>query len=299
MRIFKTAQTGFLVTFIFALIFNGILSSAHADFQKTKIAVLDFELMGDKLATNGMGTILSEWLINNMVKNGRFDVVERGMLQTIISEQKLSSTGIIDERTITALGKILGVKAIITGSLLKSRGTIEMNTRLISVKSGSLIAAENIRTNGDSDLQSLVDQLTDKIIRNFPITGYVVKKNSTSVTIDLGLDTGLSPGIVFIAYREGKVIKHPKTGEVLDVEQIPTGRLRITRVSKNVAEGVIITEEPGGILCGNLVKSILKETAEPASHERKEITRMAPVAKEPVPELKQSKKKVVPIEMHN
>ncbi len=255
----KTATTRFLVTIIFTLFCSGIFNLAHADFQKTKIAVLDFELMGDKLETNGMGAILSEWFINNMVKSGRFDVVERAMLQEIISEKKLSSTGIIDERSITALGRILGVKAIITGSLLKSRKAMEMNTRLISVQSGSIIAAESIQSNRDSDLHTLIDQLTDKVIRNFPNTGYVVKKNSSSVTIDLGLDTGLSKGTVFIAYREGKVIKHPKTGEVLDVEQIPTGRLRITRVSKNVAEGTIINEEPGGILCGNLVKSELKK----------------------------------------
>lgn len=270
---FKTLQIGVLTTFVITLLSCAVFATAHADFQRTKIAVLDFELIGDKLETTGMGAILSEWFITTIVKSGRFDVVERVMLQKIISEQKLSSTGVIDESSAATLGKILGVKVVIAGSVLKLHGTIEISSRVISVESGSIIAAETIRSNADSDLHNLVDQLTAKIMRKFPLTGYVVKKNPTSVIIDLGLDAGLSSGTEFIAYREGEVIKHPKTGGVLDVEQIITGRLRITKVSKNVAEGDIVIEEHGGILDGHLVKSVQIDAVNPAPPpESKKVT---------------------------
>ena len=229
---------------------------AFAEFQKTKIAVLDFELIGDKLETADMGAILSEWFITSIVKSGRFDVVERAMLQKILSEQKLSATGIIDETSASQLGKILGVKVIISGSVLRIRDTVEINSRVIDVESGSIIAAENIRGNASTDLYGLVVELTAKIMRNFPLTGYVVKRNKDSVIIDLGLVSGLSPGTEFIVYQEGEVIKHPKTGEVLDVEQIIVGRLEITKVSQNVAEGKILSEEPPGIQYGHMVKSV-------------------------------------------
>ena len=91
----------------------------------------------------------------------------------------------------------------------------------------------------------------------------MVKKAPGSAVIDLGLDSGLAPGTEFIVYREGEVIKHPKTGEVLDVEQIHTGRLRITKISKNVAEGEILSEERGGIEDGHLVKSVRKDEKPP------------------------------------
>ncbi len=305
----KTTKSIFFVTIFFLLQSSLALCTAHADFQRTKIAVLDFELIGGKLETADMGAILSEWFITSIVKSGRFDVVERAMLQKILSEQKLSSTGIIDENSATALGKILGVKVVITGSVLKLRDTIEINSRVISVESGSIIAAENIRGNSDSDLHSLVDQLTSKIMRNFPLTGYVVKKNPTSVIIDLGLDAGLASGTEFIVYKEGEIIKHPKTGEVLDVEQILTGKLRITKVSKNVAEGAIISEEPGGIVYGHLVKSIQKEAvstppapvnkgiaeAEPVINDEEQSPKSppAPAYQRPVQEIKPNKKKSV------
>jgi len=250
----KTAKNGILITLLFALLSGMLSTAAHAEFQRPKVAVLDFELTGDKLEPADLGAILSEWLIAGIVKSGRFDVVERVMLQKIIAEQKLSSTGIIDESSATTLGKILGVKVIISGSVMTLHDTIEINSRVISVENGSIFAAENIRSSAGSDLHNLADQLTAKILRNFPLTGYVVKRNPSSVIIDLGLDAGLSSGTEFLVYREGAVIKHPKTGEVLDVEQIPTGKLRIAKVSKNVAEGEIVSEEAGGILAGHLVK---------------------------------------------
>ena len=252
---------------VFALLFFPLLfclctSSAKADFQKTKIAVLDFESTGDKLETADMGEILSEWFITSLVKSGRFDVVERAMLRKIISEQQLSTTGAIDEQSAATLGKILGVKIVISGYLVKQGDTVEINSRVINVENGSIVAAESIRCNSRNDLHALVEQLTTKIIRNFPLAGFVVKKNPTSVIIDLGLDAGLSSGTEFIVYREGEIIKHPKTGEVLDVEEIPTGRLRIAKVSKNVAEGDILSQEAGGILAGHLVKSAFSKKAD-------------------------------------
>ncbi len=248
------------ISLLFVSLFLTVAQPSFADFQKTKIAVLDFELIGDKLETTDMGAILSEWFITSIVKSGRFDVVERAMLKKIIAEQKLSTTGIIDDSSASELGKILGVRVIISGSVLKIDNTIEINARVISVESGSIIAAENIRGTTNSDLHRLVNRLTSKIMRNFPLTGYIVKKNPKSVIIDLGLASGLAPGTEFIVYKEGAIIKHPKTGEVLDVEQILTGRIRIEKISRNVAKGKILSEESPGIEYGQLVKSVQKTT---------------------------------------
>jgi TolB-like protein len=289
-----------LFLFISSLFICTTSQNAAADFQKTKIAVLDFVLHGDKLDTQGMGAILSEWFITSIVKSGRFDVVERAMLQKIISEQKLATTGLIDENSASELGKILGVKVIITGSVLKLRNTIEINSRVISVESGSIIAAENIRGSSSDDLQSLVELLTKRIIRNFPLTGYIVKKDDKSVIIDLGLTAGLDYGTEFIVFKEGEVIKHPKTGEVLDVEQIHTGKIRITKVRRNVAEGVILEENKIGIAYGQMVQSVQKTASATPPKPPRQLKMEEPFVPSPPPAprkkvvLKQEKRKILP-----
>jgi formylglycine-generating enzyme required for sulfatase activity/TolB-like protein len=231
-----------------------------AEFKKTKIAVLDFELKGDSFKTKDMGGIVAEWFTTALVQDGRFQVVERALLKKIVDEQKLGMTGLIDENSSAQLGKILGVRTIISGSVLQLEDAIEVNARIINVSTGSIVAAENLRSENTSDnLKELIERLTSNIVKNFPLTGYVVKKRGNTVLIDLGTTSRLQIGMEFIVYKEGDVIKHPKTGEVLEVDQIRTGIIKITEMSTNTATGEIIQEEPKQeIRYGQLVQSILK-----------------------------------------
>ncbi|MBU0480833.1 MAG: CsgG/HfaB family protein [Proteobacteria bacterium] len=236
--------------------------TASADFVKTKVAVLDFQLQGEGYETKDMGSIVAEWFITALVKEGRFDVVERAMLQKILNEQKMAMSGIIDESSATQLGKILGVKVIISGSVMKLQNILEVNARIIDVETASIIAAENVKSTASTSLQSLIVQMSEKIIKNFPLEGYIISRSGKTVAIDLGLLAGVKDDMEFMIFKEGKVIKHPKTGEVLDVEKIQTGKLKITSISKKIATATITEEKGDGagpIAVGNMVKSISGE----------------------------------------
>lgn len=263
------ASMAYKKSFLFLLlVFSaGIASQCFAEFKKTKIAVLDFELRGDKFETLDMGGIVAEWFTTTLVQDGRFDVVERALLKKIINEQKLGMTGLIDENSSVQIGKILGVKTIITGSVLQIGKIIDVNARIINVKTGSIVAAENIRSTSTENLRALIDQLTSKIMKNFPLTGYIVKITNDNVLIDLGSSSGLYPGMKFIVFKEGELIKHPKTGEVLEVEQIRTGLIQIDEVRANVASARILKENPGHVIeYGQLVQSTRPENQQAAEN---------------------------------
>ena len=231
-------------------------NDAVASFKKTKIAVLDFEQRGESGKNKDMGGIVAEWFTTAMVKDGRFEVVERALLKKIIEEQKLGMSGLIDQNSTAQLGKILGVKTIISGSVMLLQDHVEVNARIINVNTGSIVAAENLRSESSGNLKEAIERLTAKIVKNFPLTGYIVKKRDDTVLIDLGTSSGLQPGMEFIVFKEGEAIKHPKTGEVLDVEQIRTGRIKIVDIALNTATGEIIEQEPKQeIRYGQLVQS--------------------------------------------
>lgn len=233
-----------------------LFSNSYAEFKKTKIAVLDFELHGQEFQTADMGSIVSEWFTTTLVNDGRFEVVERAMLQKILAEQQLGTTGLIDDSSASKIGKVLGVKIIITGSVLNFENKLEVNSRIINVENGSIVAAENISSTSSGDLQRVITELTGRIVKKFPLTGYIVMRKDTSVLIDLGLQAGLHQGMEFKVFKEGSIIKHPKTGEVLDVEQIVTGRVKISEVQPHMAKADIINEENDGICYGQLITSI-------------------------------------------
>ncbi len=233
--------------------------SAQADFKKTKIAVLDFQLQGDDFASKDMGKIVAEWLITGLVETGRFDVIERRLLEKILEEQKLGVTGAIDPTSAAQLGKILGVKTIVSGTLTNLEGMSEINARLINVDTASIVAAEKVRASSASRLNELVSQITEKIAQAFPLEGYVVQRTGKRVTLDLGNQLGVRPGMRFIAFKEGRVIKHPKTGEVLDVETIEIGEIEITDVRQKTASGEVNRESsPEAVVYGTMVRSAIR-----------------------------------------
>lgn len=251
------------ISFIIAAIaFSSVLlhpSGAMARYAKAKIAVLEFQLQGDNYETTDMGKIVSEWLITALVKDGRFDVVERRLLEKILAEQKLALTGMIDATSAAKLGRVLGVKIIISGSVIKFQNILEVNARIIDVESASIIAAESVKSSTASRLEDLVIQMADKIIRDFPLEGYIVKSKGDTVSIDLGRRTGVKKGMRFVVFKEGNVIKHPKTGEVLDVETIETGIIEITDIGRKITSARIVEEKSkGSVKYGQMIKSVIE-----------------------------------------
>ena len=249
----------FIVFLMVLTFFISIPFAVYADFKRTKIAVLDFALKGSGFETEDMGAIVAEWFITAFVKAGRFDVIERGLLRKILDEQKLGISGVVDETTATKIGKLLGVKIIISGSVLKLQNILEINARIIDVQTASIIAAENVKSSAAARLQDLVVQMSAKIIKNFPLEGYIVsrKTGKQKASIDLGRIAGVREGMEFIVYKEGKIIRHPKTKEVLDVETVETGKIVITKVRDKISNADIVEEiVPGVISFGQLVKSL-------------------------------------------
>ena len=233
-----------LLLFVPALLLAAAAAAPHAaaDFKKTKIAVLDFQMQGEQTETKDMGKIVAEWLITGLVETGRFDVIERRLLEKILEEQRLGVTGAIDPTSAAQLGKILGVKTIVSGTVTSLEGYTEINARLINVDTASIVAAEKVRASSAGKLRDLVAMITEKIALAFPLEGYIVQRDGSKVTVDLGGAMGVKPGMRFVVVKEGKVIKHPKTGQVLDVETIETGIIEIKNVREKTATGVILQE---------------------------------------------------------
>jgi len=259
-------------TLLFTALVAGCLFTANSraeseEFTKTKIAVLDFRMQGAGL-DDDMGKIVAEWLITALVKDGRFDVVERRLLESIIDEHKLVMSGVVDANNAEELGQLLGVKVIITGSLMKFQNVMEANARIIDVKNASIIAAESVQSSNAIKLEDLVKQMAEKIIRDFPLEGYVVRCNAETVTLDLGHQSGVKPGMQFSVYQEGQIIKHPRTGEVLDIERVQSAVVEIKTVRKNISIAKILSRNEGmEVSYGQHVSSIKEEESElpPAS----------------------------------
>lgn len=232
-----------------------LTAPAQADFKKIKVAVLDFQTEGN-FEDKDVGKIVAEWLTTGLVEAGRFEIVERRLLKKIIDEQKIGASGLIDRDSTARLGRVLGVQTVVSGTVIKLDNSVEINARLLNVETGTILAAEKIRSQRATDLSGMVSQITDKIILAFPLQGYVVQREGKKVIVDIGSQTGIRNGARFIVFKEGKVIKHPKTGEVLDIETIDLGEIELQEVKERTSTARIISEAvTGSIISGTMVRN--------------------------------------------
>ena len=238
------------------------LGPAQADFKKIKIAVLDFQQNG-RFDTPDVGKMVAEWFTTALVETGRFDIIERRLLQQIVDEQKIGASGIVEPGSASKLGRVLGVKTVVTGTVQSFDGRLEINARVINVETGSIISAEKVKSDSATNLTELVKQISAKIIRAFPLEGYVVQRTKDRVVIDLGRQAGVQPGMTFTVYTEGKPMKHPITHEVLDIEKIEKGVVEILQVKEKIAYAKIMHEVAAGAIGSMQLVRVNGELSEP------------------------------------
>jgi curli biogenesis system outer membrane secretion channel CsgG len=90
--------------------------------QKIRIAVLDFDY-GSVSNPSWLSFLpggargVSDILVNRLVQSGSYTVIERSQLEAILQEQDLGASGRVDASTAAEIGRILGVQAVIIGSI--------------------------------------------------------------------------------------------------------------------------------------------------------------------------------------
>ena len=107
---------------------------------KKKIAVVEFSDLDGMITA--FGQHLAEELITELflISPGQFEVVERRQLMKVLSEQRLTMSGLLDAKAMESVGKILGIEAIVTGSMTDLESNIKINARMIGIETARVFA---------------------------------------------------------------------------------------------------------------------------------------------------------------
>jgi curli biogenesis system outer membrane secretion channel CsgG len=144
-----------------------VAGPAHAQTKRPQVAITDFDYgtigyhwWGDADIGKGM----ADQVMNALVEEGSFRVIERKKLDTVLAEQDFTHSDRADpsQAKIAKLGKALGVHYIITGSITKFGGEendkggslkgirlgfgkhkteVEVSARLVDTTTGEVLAA--------------------------------------------------------------------------------------------------------------------------------------------------------------
>lgn len=128
---------------------------------KLRVGVVDF-VNKTTYGAGRLGTSASDILTTELFKTGAFILIERAQLGQVLKEQGLGQTGVVNPETAAEAGKILGLNAIVTGSVSQfgvSTGGADygiykqkvqtakcvVDVRVVDVTTGQLLFAESGR----------------------------------------------------------------------------------------------------------------------------------------------------------
>lgn len=151
-------------------------SAQSAPTRKPRIAIMDFDYATVQTYSSAMfgsnvdvGKGIADLMVNDLVKDGTFSIIERKALDKIMAEQNFSNSQRADPSSAAKIGKLLGVDAIVVGSITQfgnetkktnlggmggnwggfglggighsnSKANVGINARVINVDTGEIIA---------------------------------------------------------------------------------------------------------------------------------------------------------------
>ncbi|MCL4809150.1 MAG: hypothetical protein KJ062_15395 [Thermoanaerobaculia bacterium] len=94
-----------------------VLASVEALAQKPRVAVIEFKDKTSRYTWDQAGQAAQDMFVTELVKSGKYRVIDREQLDAILREKNLSLSGEIDPKTAVKAGKLLGVEYLVTGAL--------------------------------------------------------------------------------------------------------------------------------------------------------------------------------------
>ncbi len=119
---------------------NSLVSSLAPDILKARIAVVPFssEVEG---TSSSCGLSVAEYMVVFLQKRGCTSLVERAEFKKVAQEIGLSQTGLVEEKSVLNVGKILSAEYILTGSVLKTFGRYSITARLIKTETSAIVSS--------------------------------------------------------------------------------------------------------------------------------------------------------------
>lgn len=133
------------------------LATLTKDNGKKKVTVLDFtDLQG---GASELGKYIAEELTVDLVMVKKdFSVLDRANLKKILTEHKLTATGLIDPENAKKLGQFAGVDALILGTITPKGQKISLTAKIITTDTAEIVGAAKAEFQSDETTHGLISK---------------------------------------------------------------------------------------------------------------------------------------------
>jgi len=267
----------------------GLLAGAEAPAVK-KLAVLPVGTASG--VSRAIAENLHGKLSSYLLKSGTFELLTREDLDRIAKESALVDGALTASGQFSKIGQLqladylaqvkierydhyeVSSGTSLAGAAAPSgRLTIQMSVRIVDVKTGKLIAVENVRDSmrsteipaasrrdwlaADYDnafLERASAKLGNRLLERLdPVLVAAVEGNTVYLT--RGSGAGVCKGQYYYVFNPGRQIVHPKTKRVLGTTETRAGAIQVTQVAPDLSIAVLVGKPAEPIREGALCRS--------------------------------------------
>jgi TolB-like protein len=160
-------QKIFLLILLLFLLISGLYKPLYA---QVNIAVSGFTNKSNEMYLDAWERSVPDLLRTYLSANNDVAVLSRDRLETVLQEQSLSMSGLIDSSQVQSIGKLLGAEFILSGSIDQQNGDYVISADLIRVKTGQ-IQTEIVRSANRDFQDQMVEMLAGNLLYKLTSTG--------------------------------------------------------------------------------------------------------------------------------
>ena len=226
------------------------------------LTLVNIEERGGLASRDGLSIVLATRLGELLGSSGRVQVVERAVMELLLSELNLGSSELADPQTALKLGKLLAAKLIGTGTLLYLPDSTLLNLRMIDTETTAIAKTITHRLPANADLERELFNLNREILKTvmekYPLQGYVVKVDGKKLMLNLGRQQGVTNGTTFDVIEKGEEVIYK--GRVLKSDSKSVARLEVVQVEEDMCFAQIV-EQKRDLARDDQVKEVFLEVA--------------------------------------
>ena len=155
----------------------------------------------------------------------RARLVERAVMDKLLTELKLSTSALVDQRTALQLGRVLSARLITVGTVAGGAGEWTLTLRVIETETSTVVAsiaqAFPVAQSTAQVADAVAKDLAGKLRKTFPLRARVVGGGGGEVVLNVGTGEGAAVGQKLMIFKESaggqrEVVGEAEISEVTD-----------------------------------------------------------------------------------
>lgn len=115
----------------------------------TTIAIADFDNKSQEADRANLGFAVSEIITEQFERSGKFRMVEKKQINSILNSMEMSLTGLYDSDKAPSVGKLINAKYLIVGSVSRLAGFYRVAVRVVEVETSSILLSDSMDLDPD------------------------------------------------------------------------------------------------------------------------------------------------------